>query len=238
MTADPSTQESVRLTVRDGTVISLDRVRGEKPAYVYLHGLGSTRRGEKSETLLEHARARGRGFVRFDFRGHGESGGVAGHATVSELVSDTLEILESFGPAILVGSSLGGLCAAFAAARAPDAVRALVMLSPALGYLPRMRRHLTPSGELITSEGVSIRLHERVLEDASLLDEEALPRHISVPLLIAHGTADETVPHALSERFFAAVPHGEKDLWLVPGGDHRLSQRIREIYARMDRLTG
>jgi pimeloyl-ACP methyl ester carboxylesterase len=229
---------SFRLDTTDRIRIAVDHAAGAAPAYVYLHGLASVRVGEKSEALRAHAAARGRAFWRFDLRGHGESDGQIGHATLSELVTDTLAILELSGPSILVGSSMGGLCAAFAAAAAGERVRGLVLLSPAFGYLPAMQQRLEPDGTLKTGSDRRIAMHPRVLADAAHMDEAALPSRLPMPVLMVHGTADEVVPHQQSERFFAAIPHAHKELWIVDGGDHRLNREVLQIYARMDRLLG
>ena len=42
---------------------------------------------------------------------------------------------------------------------------------------------------------------------------------LRVPVLFIHGTRDREVPHAMSERLFAAA-RGPKWLTLVPGGGH------------------
>ena len=234
----PPQLERFELRPAPGERIVGDRLLGATPNYLFLHGLGSVRAGEKSTALLAHARTRGRGCLRFDFRGHGESTGRIGHATISELIGDTHAILDGNTPAILVGSSLGGLVAAFVAAARPADVVGLVLIAPALGFLPRMERRLHPAGRLRTSQDYAFTVDPRVLADARQLDEELLPTRLPMPVLIAHGTADDTVPPVLSERFFAAIPHPRKELWLVPGGDHRLNQPIAAIWRRMDALLG
>ena len=215
-----------------------DHLPGSAPGYLFLHGLGSIRAGEKSTALLQHARARGRACTRFDFRGHGASSGRIGFTTVSELIADTGLLLDRFGRSILVGSSLGGLVAAFVAVRRPADVHGLVLLAPALGFLHRMERRLDADGWLRSGDGVAFPVHRRVLDDARTLDEIELPSRITVPLLLVHGSDDAVVPKALSQRFFAAVPAAKKQLWLVPHGDHRLNQPILEILRRMDALLG
>ncbi|MGE3173891.1 MAG: alpha/beta fold hydrolase [Planctomycetota bacterium] len=219
-----------------GERVAVDLLDGARPTWLFLHGLGSVRAGEKSAALFRHAAWRGRAAARFDFRGHGDSTGTIGVATMSELIDDAAFVLERIGPAIVVGSSLGGLVGAHLAARRPDAVRALALLSPALGFLPRMRRRLDAAGRLRTSEDVEFAVHERALQDAERHDEDGLPARLPMPVFLAHGTDDELVPPALSERFAAAIPHDRKELWVVPGGDHRLSRDIDEILARMDSL--
>jgi len=219
-----------------GERIVVDRLRGTAPAYVFLHGLGSVRDGEKSRALLRHAHARGRAAARFDFRGHGESSGRIGAVTFTELLADAGAVLDAVGPAVLVGSSLGGLVAAHLAAARPRDVRAVALLSPAFGFLPHMRDLLDDQGRLHTGEGVAFAIEERALADAARHDEQALPRRLSMPVFLAHGSDDDVVPPALSAAFAAAVPHQAVDLWIVPGGDHRLSRDIAAILDRMEAL--
>lgn len=215
-----------------------DHAPGAAPGYLFLHGLGSVRAGEKSAALLAHARRQRRALTRFDFRGHGESSGRIGHATIGELIADTGKVLDRFGPAIIVGSSLGGLVAAFVAAARPAQVRGLALLAPALGLVHRLEQWVGGTGMLRTTDGREFPVHERVVQDAHALDEAGLPGRLPMPVLVVHGSADDVIPSRRSERFFAAVPHHHKDLWLVPGGDHRLNREIARILERLDALLG
>ncbi len=217
-----------------GERVVVERLAGTTPGYVFLHGLGSVRAGEKSAALLEHARRQERAFTRFDFRGHGESTGTIGVVTMSELLVDAGLVLDLAGPSILVGSSLGALVAAHLAAARPSQVRALALLAPAFGFLPRMRNRLDGHGRLRTSEGMEFIVHERALKDAASHDEAGLPQKLSMPVFLAHGTQDELVPCTLSQAFFDGLAQQSKELWLVPGGDHRLNHEIAAILARMD----
>ncbi|MEY4674516.1 MAG: hypothetical protein RL148_2300 [Planctomycetota bacterium] len=232
----------LRLQHPGGDQVAVDLVAGSGPAYLYVHGYASVRAGEKSSSLFEHARRRGRAAARIDLRGHGESSGLIGHVTMSEMVADVQLALEHLhgigaGPVVLVGSSIGAVVASFAAARDPARVRGLVLLGPAFGFM-RLASRLDPEGKLRTSTGLEVRMHARTIEDAARHDESALPGRLSMPLLLVHGTADEIIPYAVSERFFAQVPHTDKELWLVPGGDHRLNQPIAEVWRRMDARIG
>lgn len=220
-----------------GAAIRGDWLPGDLPAHVYLHGLSSVRQGEKSDALLRRAIAQGRAFARFDFRGHGASSGEIGRVTLTDLIADATTVLEHTGPGVLVGSSLGGLVAAWTAARRPDLVHALVLLAPAFGFLPRLAAHArTGDGMiLVTSEWSEIRLHPGVLEDARRYDEDVLPARLTMPVWIAHGERDEVVPPAASQRVFERIPHARKRLWIVPGGDHRLNREIEAILDQVER---
>lgn len=221
-----------------GERIELDLLAGAAPGYLFLHGLGTGRHGEKSDALLQHAAARGRAAARFDFRGHGGSSGQIGAVTFSELLQDAGAVLDRLGRAVVLGSSLGGLVAAHLAARRPDDVVGLCLLSPALGFLPRMRGHVAADGTMATPQGVRFAVQERALIDAARHDETNLPLRLPMPVLLAHGTLDDIVPPVLSEAFFAAIPHDRKDLWIIDGGDHRLNAPFPAILERLEALLG
>ncbi len=226
-----------RIDLGGGHHLVGDERAGASPAYVFLHGLTSARLGEKSESLLAHAKSRGRGFLRFDLRGHGESSGVLGRVAVSELVDDAVKVLERTGPAIVVGSSLGGLVAAHAAAARPDLFRSLALLAPAFGLMPRIRDHIDNDGVMHTAQGASFFVDPRVRDDAEALDERGLPARVAVPTLLVHGTADDVIPQQVSEWFFGAMAAPKKQLWVVPQGDHRLNTVVTEIWQRVDSMA-
>lgn len=234
--------EVLRLQHPGGGHVVVDVLDGRGPAYLYVHGYGSVRAGEKSASLFEHARARGRAAARIDLRGHGESSGTIGNVTMSEMVADVRLAMAMLrargaGPVVLVGSSIGAVVGSFAAAQEPSSVRGLVLLGPAFGFM-RLAARLDPQGRLRTSTGLEVTMHQRTILDAQQHDEASLPGRISMPLLVVHGTDDEVIPPAVSTRFVEQVPHADKELWLVEGGDHRLNQPILEVWRRMDARIG
>jgi pimeloyl-ACP methyl ester carboxylesterase len=236
---DGKAPRTLTLEVAPGADVTLDLLPAQRPgmpAYVFLHGLASARVGVKSNALLARAQQQGRGFARFDFRGHGNSEGVLGQVTLSEYIADTVAVLQHVGDSILVGSSLGGLVAAFCASQQSGLVKGLLLLSPALGFLPHLEQRMQVDGRLQTSEGRSYPIAPRVLDDARTLDEIGLPGRLPMPVFVAHGTADDVIPVSLSERFVAAVPHEHKELMLVADGDHRLADPIEQIYDRSERF--
>jgi pimeloyl-ACP methyl ester carboxylesterase len=226
-----------RFDLGGGEFLRGDELPGEAPGYLFLPGLGSVRAGEKSASLLAHAAATGRAFLRIDLRGHGESSGRLGQVAVGELIADVVRVLDARGPTIVVGSSLGGLVGAHAAAARPALVTALALLAPALGLLANLAVRLDPQGRLWTREGQGFRVEPRVLDDAKALDERSLPTRLHVPTLVVHGTADDVIPAAASEHFFARIPAHHKRLWIVPDGDHRLNLVAAEIWTRLDALV-
>jgi len=74
---------------------------------VWLGGFRSDMRATKADALDAWAARAGREFLRFDYSGHGESGGRFEDATISTWLEDTLAVLARLVPVrpILVGSS-------------------------------------------------------------------------------------------------------------------------------------
>src|SRR5439155_19550960 len=100
----------------------------------------------KAEALARWASERGRACVRFDYSGHGESGGDFTNGTVGRWLEEGLAVFDAFcrGPQVLIGSSMGGWLALLIArelkqrASAAPAGRAsaagLVLIAPAVDF--------------------------------------------------------------------------------------------------------
>jgi len=219
--------ETFRLEPAPGASIEVDHLAGRNPGWIYLHGLGSVRAGEKSSVLFGHARRTGRAATRFDFRGHGASSGRFGRVTGTEKLQDTAAVLRRTGPSVLFGSSMGGMIAAWAAARHQDLVQGMVLLCPAFGFMGRMPE-LPDGADTVLYRG-EYELHRSVFEDALQYDESTLAARLGMPILLVHGTADDVIPLASSEAFFAALPSDRKEFLRIEGGDHRLNEPIAEI---------
>ena len=212
--------------------IELDVLIGRQPTLVYLHGMTSARVGHKSGSLLALSRRLGLGFCRFDMRGHGASDGEVASITISDLLTDTRAVAAHVGPCVLIGSSLGGLVAAWTAALHGASVAALVLLSPALGFLPQMAKQ-AESYEVPRGQNASMVFDRRVLEDARQYDESGLPARLELPVLLAHGSEDDTVPVAVSRTFAGAIPASWAEFHCIEGGSHSLNEDFDEVSERI-----
>jgi pimeloyl-ACP methyl ester carboxylesterase len=77
---------------------------------VWLGGYKSDMQGTKAIALADWAANNGRACLRFDYSGHGESGGAFTDGTISRWLAESLMVFDACcrGPQILIGSSMGG----------------------------------------------------------------------------------------------------------------------------------
>lgn len=220
--------------------------RVDSPWILFLHGLGSNREGEKVLFLEEAMRAEGRGFARFDFRGHGSSEGRFEDLTLSGLLADVHAVLQALrqGAAgtplrrvLLVGSSLGGLTSAWYRALHPAEVDGQLLIAPAFRIVDRYLEGLGEFGcARWEREGIyhfvgpwfEFKLRHAVVVDWRSYPHDDLVRRTRAPTRILHGDRDPSVPLRFSQEFVAACPH-PPTLHTVPGGDHRLADHHERV---------
>jgi len=192
---------------------------GAGPQVVWLGGFHSDMGATKAEALDRWASEHGRAFLRFDYSGHGQSGGRFADGAISDWLEDTLAVLDRFAPErpILVGSSMGGWIALLATRhlrsltphRAPAG---LVLIAPATDFTERLM--WAGASEAIRREIMETGVHHRasqyaeeptpitrrLIEDGRqhlLLDRETI--EVGCPVHILQGMQDPDVPwrHAL-----------------------------------------
>jgi pimeloyl-ACP methyl ester carboxylesterase len=222
----------------DGARLAWRKVEGAGPTVVWLGGFKSDMAGTKAQALAEWAASAGRGYVRFDYFGHGESSGDFRDGTVTRWRGDSLAVLDELtaGPLVLVGSSMGGWMACLAAIARPKRVKAMVLIAPAPDFTEKlMRPHIPADGvAMLEREGVWLRPSEygdpypitrALLEDGarwSILGEGPVP--IEVPVRILQGGADPDVPWAHALELANSLRGEDVVFTLIKAGDHRLSR--------------
>ena len=174
---------------------------------------------------------------RFDFFGHGESGGKFEDVTVSEGFDDILcaiKFVKSLGftKIGLVGQSYGGQTALLAAAKSKDLL-ALAVVAPVSDYMSKKVLDMTEEGIKkwrkdgyiyhISGRGEKFRLNSTFLQDIEKLGPSyEVAKNIKVPTLILHGDADQSVPVEQSIELAKHIPNNK--LVIESGADHKFSE--------------
>ena len=244
---------SGELTQADDSRVRYRRTPGSGTEIVFLSGFRSDMTGSKAVALEAHMAGQKRPYTRFDYRGHGSSDGRFEDLSLSDWLADTLLVLDQAveGPAVLVGSSMGGWLMLLAALARPMQVKGLIGIAAAPDFTARlMRPALTAQQrhELATAGvfhepspyGEPLPITARLLDDGDrhlLLDG---PIAFDGPVHLLQGQEDPDVPWTTALDLATALTSRAVTVELVKDGDHRLSRPgdLKRIAAAVDRVVG
>jgi pimeloyl-ACP methyl ester carboxylesterase len=235
--------------------IAVRRRNGAAPGLLWLGGFKSDMGGIKAAALDRWAFAHHRGCVRFDYSGHGESGGRFTDGTIGRWLEECVAVFLGCcrGPQVVVGSSMGGWLALLLArelrrrqpAGQAASIAAMVLIAPAVDFTEELmwKRFPAEVKRQIETGGVWERPSpysaEPYLITAGLIEEGR--RHLLLgglietgcPVRILQGVADPDVPWGHAVELVSRLAQDDVVLSLIKDGDHRLS-RPEDI----ERLTG
>jgi pimeloyl-ACP methyl ester carboxylesterase len=219
-----------------GRRIAYEQLDGRGPCVVFLGGFGSDMQGTKAVWLRDWARARGRAFLRMDYSGHGQSSGAFEAGCIGDWLADARAALEALvtGPAVLVGSSMGGWISLLLARALPERLAGLVTVAAAPDFTERgfwagmdgtARAALLRDGRVSRPSDYDAPyvITRRLIEDgrSHLVLDRPLP--LAFPVRFLQGTADADVPVSWALDLLAHAEGDDVRLALVKGADHRFS---------------
>lgn len=228
---------------------------GASPGIFWLGGFRSDMTGSKAETLDAYGERRGFAVTRFDYSGHGRSGGDFLEGTISRWLEETLAVFATTeGPQVVVGSSMGGWLALLLnrALRVTGAARigSMILIAPAVDmtadlmratFTRKEKKELADTGLVHqpSDYGDPYPLTRELIEDG---DRHLLfGRGITTgcPVTILQGGQDRDVPKAHALKLVQHLLSDPVTFTLVPDGDHRLSreQDLRLLEAALDRAV-
>ena len=224
------------LTTAQGRLLAYHQTTGIGSGVIFLGGYRSDMGGTKAVALEAWAKARGRAFLRFDYGGHGGSGGDFTELGIADWFDDARAALNlTQGPQVLVGSSMGGWLALLLSRACPERIAGLIgiaavpdftedSLLPSLtaaerADMARVGRIERPSGY---ADGPYI-FTQRLIDQGRANLVLRAPLALPFPTRFLQGTADTDVPVAVAQRLFDHASGPDIRLTLVKGADHRFS---------------
>jgi pimeloyl-ACP methyl ester carboxylesterase len=137
--------------------IAMLRREGRTPGLFWLGGFRSDMEGTKAIALDDLGAGQGLAVTRFDYSGHGRSGGDFLHGTISRWLEEALAVFATTqGPQIVVGSSMGGWIMLLATLARPGRVAGLIGLAAAPDFTEALMWQRFPPDvrSMIEREGV------------------------------------------------------------------------------------
>lgn len=178
--------------------------------------------------------------MRFDFAGLGESKGAFEDTNFSTNVDDLTAAAEYLTehykcPKIIIGHSLGGAAAVFAASRI-EAVEAVVTIgAPAdpvhVGHLfEECKETIHTRGEAkVDIAGRKFVIKKQFLDDLESKDMQAVLKDLRKPLLVFHSPQDKVVEVENAAKIYKEARH-PKSFVSLDGADHLLTQKADSLY--------
>jgi pimeloyl-ACP methyl ester carboxylesterase len=219
------------------------RPESDKPGLVWLGGFKSDMEGTKALSMVDEATKNGCASLRFDYSGHGSSGGKFVDGTISRWVDESLQVLlqNTKGPQILVGSSMGGWIALRLAQElkvrgAQDRLAGMLLIAPAPDFATRLmepalsdaqRQEMQDRGYIEEPTPYSDEpniITRALIEDGR--DNQVLTGDLAVgvPVRILQGMDDPDVPYSHALHLVECLAHDDVQMTLIKDGDHRLSR--------------
>jgi pimeloyl-ACP methyl ester carboxylesterase len=221
----------------EGIGLAWRKIAGRAPMLVFLPGFRSDMNGDKASHLAQFCAARGQAMLRFDYSGHGASGGRFEDGTVGRWTEDALAALDRLteGRIVLVGSSMGGWIALLVALARPERVAGLVGIAAAPDFTealmwqamaPAERETLIRMGILhVASQyGDPYPITRALIEDGRTRLLLGGSIALDCPVRLLHGQRDPDVPWETALRIADRVAAEDVQVVLVKDGDHRLSR--------------
>ena len=226
--------------------------------FFWLGGFRSDMEGTKAEALASLARDVRRPSLRFDYSGHGKSGGAFEDGTISTWLAEARHLLtkKTNSRRVIMGSSMGGWLALLlvrtlmlADVTAARRIAGIVLIAPAVDmtsdlmwdeFSPAVRTQVERDGVYMqpSDYGEPCPITLKLLRDGAnhLLLKKGL--ELKCPVRILQGSADRDVPPSHALKVFGALSGPDTTLTLIKGGDHRLStpgqlRLIRETALRL-----
>jgi len=222
--------------------IAVERRAGRAPGLFWLSGFRSDMTGSKANAVDALGESHGLAVTRFDYSGHGQSGGEFDQGTISRWLEEAeMVFATTSGPQIVVGSSMGGWLALLLAQelrsrRSAASIAGMVLIAPAVDFTeelmwkkfsPEVKRQIEIEGAWQRpsqySEG-AYPITRGLIEDGR--------KHLLLgglietgcPVRILQGVQDPDVPWQHAVELSSRLARDDVVLTLVKDGDHRLSR--------------
>lgn len=227
--------EILKRAGRPDLAYEYDKGKSAFPTVMFLGGFRSDMMGSKASFLSEQCHLRGQSFIRFDYSGHGQSGGAFEEGCISIWKQDAIDVLNHCSPqsVILIGSSMGGWISLLIAQAMSKHVHALIGIASAPDFTMWMEEkmnthqrenlHINEFFELPSDYGTPYIITQNLIEDGRknfLLDK---PIYIDVPVRLLQGKQDGDVPWQTAERIKQSLTSRDVKIYYQENGNHSLS---------------
>jgi pimeloyl-ACP methyl ester carboxylesterase len=213
---------------------------GSTPGLFWLGGFRSDMTGGKATAVDAYGKRRGFEVTRFDYSGHGQSGGEFLEGTISRWLEEAIHVFRlTNGPQVVIGSSMGGWLALLLnralRLQGEDRIGSMILIAPAVDmtadlmrdqFTRREKKEMKDTGIVLqpSDYGDPYPITRGLIEDGGrhLLFGRGITT--GCPVTILQGAQDRDVPREHAMKLVQHLLTDPVTVTLVPDGDHRLSR--------------
>jgi pimeloyl-ACP methyl ester carboxylesterase len=213
----------------------------------------------KATAIAAWAATHGLSSTRFDYSGHGFSGGAFTDGTIGRWLEEAHAVFThvATGPQIVVGSSMGGHVALLLLHKLmreepseAERIKALVLIAPAWDmteelmwkrFPEKARDEISENGlyEQPSAYGAPYPITRGLIDDGRRHLLARQPLDPGRPIVILQGLQDPDVPAAHTRELTSFLTGGHVKLIEIADGDHRLSrpQDLEMLFSEIGKLA-
>ena len=206
---------------------------------VFFHGFMSDMIGAKPTVIQKFCKKRKLNFLKFEYSGHGKSTGKFVEGNISKWTNDAKELIKSKTKKdknlIFIGSSMGSWIALNLFSFFKKKIKGFIGISSAPEFLEELmwKKFNKKIKKTIMNNKIYDLEHGEYtypLTKQLILDgrkNKVLNNKINlrIPIVLLHGTNDETVPVNFSRKIFKIFKKSKKKFIKIKNGNHSLSRK-------------
>ncbi len=216
---------------------------------VFFHGFMSDMMGAKPKAIQQFCKKHKLNFLKFEYSGHGKSGGEFISRNISKWTNDAKQLIKSKlkdNNLIFIGSSMGSWIALNLFHIFKKQIRGFIGIASAPDFLENLmwkkftkktkKEILNKKIYYLNYGGFVYPLTKQLIFDGR--KNKILRKNINlkIPILLFHGTKDKIVPVSVSKKILKMINNPKTKLIKIKNGDHSLSRKndLKKICAGLN----
>ena len=206
---------------------------------VFFHGFMSDMIGAKPTAIQKYCRKQKLNFLKFEYSGHGRSGGKFTEGNISKWTRDAKELIKSKIKSnyklIFIGSSMGSWIALNLFTTFEKQIKGFIGIASAPEFLEELmwkkfdkktkNKIMTEKIYHLEYAGFTYPLTKQLILDGrknKIFNKRII---LKIPITLFHGLKDKVVPLSFSRKILKICKKSKKKLIQIKNGDHSLSRK-------------
>ena len=219
---------------------------------IFLHGFMSDIEGEKPTKFAKYCNKKKINFLTLEYSGHGKSYGKFTNGNISKWTNDAKKLINNKFKKkifIIIGSSMGSWIALNLFKIFSKQIIGFIGIGSAPEFLEKLmwNKFTKKIKKIINKKKIyhmehgdyTYPLTKQLFMDGKKNKVLKMRLKIKIPIIMFHGSKDETVPTSFSKKVLNIFPNAKKKLFIIKGGDHSLSKKnyLNKMCKELDKIT-